>query len=189
MRNRIRDEDIEGMLHEAFVPSDEKDCDTLAGDCGVIESSIDEGVLLLGQQSNSYYSVPLSVERLRGAIEAIVDEEHRTRHDPLRPDSITRDAWDAMEERERDAIAVSCARPDRIPQVQWSMMDPVERTGAAMVDEVDRILSEDGERGIAENVGFSRNDVLAMARIVSSLSRSDVERLMLRGFAADGVFA
>ena len=66
----ISDQQLIDLLHDAFLEDDA----TLIGSVGTIASSIDAGTLYLGSggaNENLFYSVPLSIARLRAGIDRI----------------------------------------------------------------------------------------------------------------------
>lgn len=180
-------QDLESILHVAFVADDEAQTGTLLGAVGVIESRIDGDVLLLGGgDGNDFHAVPLSVSRASSMLEAVVDEQHQQRFAPARPEFVTPEAWKAMDDRARDTAAKAAARPDSVPIEEWSRMDDLSRTKAAMTDEFDALVAK--TQSYSPLAGVTRADMDVLARLVVELAPDELERIVRRGMAAEGNF-
>lgn len=180
----IDDNDIIGLLHEAFVPATEDKAagDTLRGDVGSIGSSVTNDILMLGDMGGKdYYAIPLSMKRLRDGICALIASTKA----PVKPDDIEQRLWDAMSDREKSLAVSENMRPSGITPARWNAWSWRERATQGMHQKTEEWDAR-GALSDMKPAGIEFEDLAILARIMSRLPRYEVERLVKVGYEAGG---
>lgn len=182
------DEAIVDLLHAAFHAAPEEEIqDTLIGSVGRIGSTVHGRVLNLGgDEGDVFHAIPLHLDTLAQGIREIIVEAVRCNEHPVRPDDVSRKAWDLMDDETRMEHVVEDLRPQGLSIRQWQGMDPRTRAARAMED---RIAESDFRGSLSDGppCGVEAEDLAIMARIMMRVSPTEMRALVRRGYHAAGV--
>jgi hypothetical protein len=190
MIERPSDESIVELLHAAFQkPADQKKAEhTLLGTVGVIDSWIDDRVLLLGAgggSDNLFHSIPLDLNVIAEGVRTMAVEALKDREAPKRPQDVSVAEWNAMDDFARGVTASDDACPRDASRREWSTMGPRGRAARAMRE---RIVESDFRGSLSEGrpCGVEPEDLAIVARVMSLISKDEMDALIRRGYQAAG---
>lgn len=183
----IDDNDIIGLLHEAFVPGSEHQAakETLLGTIGHIGSSVTDDILMLGDHSDesqqNFYAIPLSLKRLRDGIASMMPGAKTLE----KPDETSPAMWNAMTDAEKALHVSEEMRPSGISPARWNSWSWRERAAQGMHLQAEEWDSR-GAMSDMKPAGIEFEDLAILARIMNKLPRYEVERLIKVGYEAGG---
>ena len=190
MIERPSDESIVELLHTAFVhATDGGTADgTLLGTTGVIDSRIDDRVLLLGSgdgDGNLFHAIPMDLDVLADGVRTLAVEALKSHLAPKRPQDVSVEEWNALDDFTRGVTASDDACPRDVSRREWSTMGPRGRAARAMRE---RIVESDFRGSLSEGrpCGVEPEDLAIVARVMSMISRDEMLALVHRGYQAAG---